>query len=211
MARRRFFEDEVTSYPEYLKNIQNMMGNRVYFASKSTIEKGIESLTMIEDIERQNKLISSSILVDKLYNIGGAYNGNCARKFPIIMTIANMLSNHYNDISTLSDKELSCLGGFLYVFEPESVKDYVKIFSDKGILKETLKKTNNVHEQFDILCVIQDKYFEFAIDYEDKEGISKFKKESAMFIKNTDKEELLNMVKPLSVIVKELNEKGIHI
>ena len=210
MAKRSFFKDDNINYQEYLKSVQVMMGNEVYFGSKATIEKGVESLAMIKEDERQKKMIACSVLIDKMYNQAGTFAGNSARKLPIIMTLSNLIANYYESIDNLTDVELVTLSGFLYTLEPQYMDSYLEFFSNKEILSETVIKTNAPRERHNILSAIEDKYFEFAMDCEDKNKIEMFQKESVNVIKNSSLATLLSMVTPFSVVMEELEKEEIR-
>ncbi len=206
MRVKRLFPHEGIGYDDYLRTVKSIMDDRVVFCSKNCIEVGVESLTKINDEERQKRLISSSILMDKIID-----ERNHSLKIPTVLTLANFMANYYDKIRRLNDDELVTLGLFSCVVDPLYMEEHLDLFTDKEILKSTMSKTIIHNEQIAILSLIEEKYDEFLVNNENKEGLEKFKKDSIMLIKNSSKEELLSMVKTPQEIEKELAEQGFWI
>lgn len=206
MRVKRLFPHDDIGYDDYLKTVKSIMDGKIIFCSKSCIEVGVESLTKIDNEESQGRLISSSILMDKI--VGEDIQ---SLKIPTVLTLANFIANHYDKIKRLNDDELVTLGLFSCVVDPLYMEEHLDVFADKEILKSAMSKTIIHNEQIAILSLIEEKYDEFLVNNENKEGLEGFKKDSIILIKNSSKEELLSMVKTPQETEKELAEQGFWI
>ena len=206
MRVKRLFPHDDIGYDDYLKTVKYLMEGKTIFCGPECVKVGVESLTKINDEERQKRLISSSILMDKTID-----ERNHSLKIPTVLTLANFMANHYDKVKKLNDDELVTLGLFSCVVDPLYMEEHLDLFADKELLKLTMTKTITHNEQITILGLIEEKYDEFLVNNENKEGLEEFKKDSIMLIKNSSKEELLGMVKTPQEIEIELAEQGFWI
>lgn len=206
MKIKRLFPHDDIGYDDYLKTVKSIMDNRIIFGNKNSIEAGVESLTKIDYEEKQERLISSSILMDKIVGVDIQ-----SLKIPTVLTLANLIANHYDKVKKLNDDELVTLGLFSCVVDPLYMEQHLDLFADKELLKLTMTKTIIHNEQIAVLSLIEEKYDEFLINNDSKEGLEEFKQNSIMLIKNSTKDELLSMVKTPQEIEAELVQQGFYI
>ena len=210
MKNMYLFPNKEISYEEYLKQVQSVLETITIFNNEECI-KGVEALTKITEQEKKDKLISSSILVDETFTIPKENQTNISKKLPIIMTIANFISNHYEYLKDLNDKELMLFGFFTVMNGINDIEQHLSLFADKNLLQVVIEKTDSCYEQLDILGIISDKYYGFGMDKEEKEKQECFKIESIMTIRESTKEELLSMVGSKEQIYEIMDKYNIHI
>lgn len=208
MNKVTLFPNSKMGYDEYLKNIQDIMSTSPFVSCKSNIEVGIESMIQINEPEKRQKMIEISLLIDKESVSPSTMNNKLFKKLPVIMTIANLLANHYDMVEDLTIEQLVFLGHFSYSVNPEYMNGHLRFAANKNLLQATIDKSNDIYERNNILGVVEDKYFEFAIDKKDSIALNSFLEESVAMIRQTPKEEILGMVKPIEVVVAELEKEG---
>ena len=215
MSKSYMFSNNEIGYDEYLSILEKTLKEGNTFSEYGSLKEGINAVTMMDDPFKRQKLIEASFLVDRWFHTRSTLVDDTFTKLPIIMTIANMIGNHYDDISKLNTEELATLGHFSFVVIPANMKEHLRLFGNKPLLEAVVEKTSDKMERSQILGVVESKYYEFAIDKtineEGNDELSRFKLESTMLVKNSSKEELLNMVKPLSELVSDLAGQGYYI
>lgn len=211
MENMYLFSNDKISYDDYLKTVESMINVGSSICSKDCLETGIASITKMDDSVKRKKLIGASVTVDRELSIPYSGSANVFKKLPMIMTLANMIENHYPLIEGLNNDELVLLSYFSFVEDSSNMGEHLKLFGDHDLLSSVIEKTSNRDEQIGILGVVEDKNFEFAIDKASDDEFEKFKKESIMVVRNSSKEELLSMVKPIEEVFEELEEQGFSI
>lgn len=191
MKKGYFFESTDITYDEYLNSVNNVIKEGSFICSKDTLEVGMLSLTKLDDENLRKKLIEISVLIDRQFP-SSERSTYSDQKLPVIMSMANILANHYDYVKTLENNELLLLGIFSSVVEPIHIEENLKVIADKNILSAVIEKTSNYEEQMQMLQVVENKYCEVIYDKENFEEIERFKKESYMAIKDSSKEEFIN-------------------
>lgn len=211
MKYKYLFDKKRMDYDEYLQVVSDMITRGSRICSKDTLEVGVDAITKIDDPIKRKKMINTSLVIDREFTIPYSNSSNTFKKLPIILTLANMMENHYELIKDLNSNELTLLSFFSFVVDSSYMKDHLKMCADHNLLASIIEKTPDIYHQSDILGVIEDKFFEFDIDVNNKSELDKFKRESATFVRSNSEVDLLNMVKPFEEIYKELEEKGIRL
>lgn len=204
MNKKFLFSNNKISYDDYLKVISSMVNHSSSICSRDCLETGISSITKIDDPDKRQKMIDISVDIDREFTESSP---NIYRKLPLIMCLANMIENHYDFVKNLTNEDLVLLSAFSFVVKSNEMQGHLELFGDHALLKEVIKKVSYREEQMRILGIIEDKYFELGIDKADSEELTKFKKESLMFIKCSSREELLGAVIPVEELFEEALER----
>lgn len=208
MEKGRLFSNDKIGYEEYLKKVGEMVEKGSIICKEEELRVGIDALTKIDDEERRRKMISSSYLVDKEFNIPYERTNGHIRKLPIIMTIANMVGNYYDKVKDLSSEELLLLGNLSYVVGINSMEEHLNLFGNKPLLESVMKKTANIEERNTILRGIETSYFKLNIDKDDNLSLNKFRDEMISRINASPKEELLGMARTIDEVLSDIKDKG---
>lgn len=206
MKNAYLFPNNKIGYDDYLRTIQDAVSKDFEPWNKERFEKGISSLLKIEDQERRQKMIDTSVWIDRLFTKEYSSSNSTVKKLPVIMTLANIMCNHYDKVHDLSIEQMVLLGDFSSIIRDVAMDSHLKVFGDKDLLDAVINKTIDRDERFDILGVVEDKYLQTGIDKSDFE-IEKFKKEMTSVININSKEYLLGMVRPIEEISIELGQK----
>ena len=205
------FPNNKISYDQYLKTVEDMVSHGSVICSTENISVGIEALTTLDDPVRRQKMIDVSVWADRDFSESYSRNTNIFKKLPIIMSVADMMGNFYDSVKELNNEELALLGFFSFVVRHSEMEEHLKLFSDKDLLSSVISTFPTKEDRMTALGIVEDKYYEFAIDKEPESELYKFKKESIMAIRCSSNEEFLSMAKPLEEIFKELEERGIYL
>ncbi len=204
------FEKKRMNYDEYLKVVGNMVAKGSKICSKDCLEVGVDAITKIDDSTKRKKMMDVSFVIDREFSEPYSNSENTFKKLPIILTLANMMENHYELVTDLNNNELALLSFFSFVVNSKYMRDHLKMCADHDVLSSIIEKTPNIYHQLEILGVVEDKFLEFDIDVNNKEELDNFKKESATFIRSNSEADLLDMVKPFEEVYKELEQEGLH-
>lgn len=204
MSKKYMFPNNKIGFDDYLSTIQKEFRVKPVFCIHNSLKEGIESLTQMDDLEKRQKMIDASFLVDRRFQ---GYDKEFI-KIPIMMTIANMMGNYYDSISELNASELALLGGFSYVYDSGELSQFLKVFGCKPLIEAVVEKTPDQSEQERILSVVENKYYEFGIDEADDKEVNRFRLESVMAVRNSSSEELLGMASTLDDILNMETQEG---
>lgn len=203
MRKKFLFSNSNMEYSDYLKTIKDAYEDHSFvFASKECVSLGLLALAKEDDEEKRKKIMSFSFAVDREYNYPGG--NNSSHKFAYIFNAANMISNYSSYVMNLNNNELSLLAFFSFIVDDMHMQKHLEFFANKELLNSVIEKTPDRNFQLDILKVIEDKYFEFDIDYNNKEEFNKFKQESINFVKNNSTEEFLDQIEKYNNRAEEL-------
>lgn len=207
MKPKYFFENDKISYSEFLKTIEVMLEHKHFFCEKDCIERGVEALSKISE-ESKERLIKTAVMIDKDFSLPGAHNRNCAHKLPIILKCADLLTNFSSKTEQLNGEELILISYFYSTYQIPSTNKRFDFFLNKEVLKSVQEKTSNYHKQFDILTVVDFKFDDLNIDEMDDLQYNTAKRDMINTIKNSTKEELINMVNIDERVSKTMQEIG---
>lgn len=205
MKPKYFFKDDKISYPEFLKTIEKMLEQGHFFCEKACIEKGVEALSKINESGKE-RLIKTSVMIDRVFSKYGNVNRNCAHKLPVILKSADLIVNFPEEVENLSDEELILISDFYsYNLTPYFDRKF-SFFFNKEVLKSIREKTTNYNKQQDILTAIGFKFNDLNIDEMDDLQYNTAKGDMLNTIKNSTAEELINMVNIDERINKTMRE-----
>lgn len=208
MNKLYLFPNDKISYDTYLKTVEDMAKSGPIIGSRETLAKGLEAITKIDDIYQRERLISASFQIDRDFSWIGAKDYNTFKKMPLILTVANMIGNHEEQVKGVTSSQFSFLSFFSFVVDPNEMEEHLNVFGDALLLSVIEKRMDTLDERNHALQIIEDKYYEFALDKASQEEVEKFKKESIMAIYASPKDEFLSLGKSQEELFEEVKQAG---
>lgn len=209
MGKLYLFPNDKVPYDTYLKTIEDMAKIGSGICCGETLKTGLEAITKIDDIEQRKRLVASSFQIDRDFSFPGALQCNTFKKLPLIMTVANMIGNHKEQVKGVTPSQFSFLSFFSFVVKPSEMEEHLDIFGDSLLLSIIESKMDILDDRVKALQIVEDKYYEFALDKASQEEVEKFKKESIMAIYASTKEEFLSFGKTEEQLMEDMIKMGL--
>lgn len=192
MKPKYFFESDKISYSDFLKTIEVMLENRIFFCEKECIERGIDALDKLDE-KTQTKLIKTAIEIDRDFSASGVCDRSCSHKLPIILKSADLLLNFSDKVENLTSKELILISYYYSNCQIPFDKKRFDFFLDKELLKGIQNKTTSYSIQFDMLSTVDVKLEDLGVDNMNEEQYKATKLDMINKINNSSMEDILNM------------------
>ena len=210
MKGDKLFPNQNMGFDEYLKNMQELLATTKMVSCRINMVTGMESILKINDSEKRQMLIDASLMLDKEKITPNTLDNKKFKKLPIIMTLANIIAHHYEDVNDLNIEQLVLLGHFLIGVEKCYLEENLSVVANKELLQTTLEKTDDVCERTDILEVVMEDYSCSGIDKDNELALNNFINASIMMIKSAPTEEIVAKAPRIEDVLQELAKKGIR-
>ncbi|MBQ7136687.1 MAG: hypothetical protein IJO43_01765 [Bacilli bacterium] len=207
----KLFPNQNMEFDEYLKNIQELLTTTKVVSCGINMTTGMKSMLTIDDLEKRQKLIDASLMLDREKLTNNTLDNKKFKKLPVIMTLANIIANHYERVDDLNIEQLVLLGHFSSCVDESYMAEHLGVVANKELLQTALEKTDDFYERMDVLEAVMEDYLHSGIDKNDEEALNNFKNASIIMIKNTPIEEIIAKVSTTEDLFEELSKKGIRI
>lgn len=157
--------------------------------------------------KNDDRLTKYAQVVDENFPLSNIRTHNAMHKIPVLLTGCIFLDKYRMDVDNLTDDELGVLSNISRFDDIDNYASNIKMYS-KDILAAVYNKSRDFMVQLDLLCLIEDKFFEFDIK-EDDMDLTDFQEKMVNYIKTMSDEEYLESIKNYDEkIEEEMNGMG---
>lgn len=196
--------DKVLSNEDLKKVVLDNTRYLIRINDADTIIESFNNLLTNKD----DRLMEFAHTIDSDFALGK--NDNAMHKIPTLLVGCVFLDKYRDDIEQIDNSQLGLLSNFSSFFNVDEYDDNIKLYN-KDILESICKRSSDYHTRFDLLCLVEDKFFEFGIDRNSLE-LEDFQKKMSGFVSSLEDNELFHLIREYDKKVQlEIEKSGVRI